>query len=112
MSKDETKPKCQAKATKVLDEDKGTVTINFINDESVVFPLSKVSDNILKRLALHGANQKLGDSYASIKTVEGSLEACQTVAERLIAGEWVQGPRSRRCLPDLGCPSGRQGVGS
>lgn len=82
---------------KVIDLEAQTVTFDFENGETTTFDLSKVSSEIVTRLALHGASQKIGDSYANTKkAVEGTDiseqeyaygEATATIAQ-LYAGDF------------------------
>lgn len=86
---------------KVVAFDAGTVTFDFENGKSAVFDLGKVSPEILRRLALHGASQKIGDSYAGAgdsadPAAYAEQAAGETIAQ-LIAGDWrvtaAGGPR-------------------
>ena len=86
------------KATKTVNDETRSVVIAFSNGESITQGLDTPPKDIQNRLALHGLSQKLGDSYASIKDVGDSVEACRTIQERLNLGDWVKaregaGPR-------------------
>ena len=86
------------KATKTVNDETRSVVIAFSNGESITQGLDTLPKDIQNRLALHGLSQKLGDSYASIKDVGDSVEACRTIQERLNLGDWVKaregaGPR-------------------
>lgn len=76
-------------AEKEYDLDTGLVVITFGNGKSVEFDSGKVSPEILKQLALHGASQKIGDSYAGVKGnyAEG-VQSAQDVIDQLYAGVW------------------------
>lgn len=86
---------------KVVSVEAGTVTFDFENGKSAAFDLSKVSPEIMRRLALHGASQKVGDSYAGAgESADPAAYAEQAVAEtiaQLYAGDWrvtaAGGPR-------------------
>ena len=101
MSEEKTKAKRQPKAVKTVDEEARSVSIDFSNGESVSLSMDEVPEAIQNRLALHGLSQKLGDSYASIKTVEGSIEACMSVKERLVIGDWVKAREGAGARPTL-----------
>lgn len=55
-------------AKKIVSVETKSVTFDFGDSGSSVFDLSKVSAEMLTQLALHGASQKGGDSYASAKS--------------------------------------------
>ena len=101
MSEDETKTakaKTPPKAKKIVDEKARSVRIEFRTGEIVLQEVAKLPAEIQNRLTLHGLSQKLGDSYASISDIGESIEACQSVQERLQLGDWVKaregaGPR-------------------
>ncbi len=62
------------------------------NPSFEVFEVSKVGDAVRERLALHGASQKIGDSYASAGAEADPLAAAklavkETIAQ-LYAGTW------------------------
>lgn len=70
---------------------------------SVLFDLSKVKPEIVLRLALHGASQKIGDSYAGAggddvaDPLAFTKEAIAATIKQLYDGDWrtaaVGGPR-------------------
>lgn len=76
-------------ASKEYDMDAKSVGITFGNGEKVDFELDRCSDEIKLQLALHGASQKIGDSYAGAKGnfVEAKASA-QDVVDQLYAGVW------------------------
>lgn len=85
-------------AKKTVSVETKSVVFEFGEAGSVVFDLSKVSDEMLTQLALHGASQKGGDSYAGAKTAtdgtsidpdEWARNECQRVVEQIYAGEWT-----------------------
>ena len=84
-------------AKKIVVVETKSVTFEFGEAGSVVFDLSKVSDEMLTQLALHGASQKGGDSYAGAKAAtdgtdidpnEWAKSECQRVIDQIYAGEW------------------------
>lgn len=86
---------------KATDATAKTVSFDFENGKVSVFDLSKVSPEILNRLALHGASQKIGDSYAGAgdesDPVAYAEAAANDVIAQLYAGDWrvtaTGGPR-------------------
>lgn len=61
--------------------------------EVITFDLSKVDTNTLIRLALHGASQKIGDSYAGAKEsgedpIKYAKEAVSETIDQLYQGKW------------------------
>lgn len=86
---------------KVVNVEAGSVTFDFENGKTAVFTLDSVSPEILKRLALHGASQKIGDSYANAKDSSDPAvyaeETSTEVIKQLVDGEWratsATGPR-------------------
>ena len=86
---------------KVVDIAAQTVTFTFDDETSEVFELGKVSPEIRIHLALHGASQKGGDSYAGASSADDPMEyakaACRDTIAQLYAGDWrvtaAAGPR-------------------
>lgn len=70
-----------------LDTQIGTFT--FGNGKVLSFDLAKVSEAIRLQLAMHGASQKIGDSFAGVKGnfAEGVGNAQETI-DQLYAGVW------------------------
>lgn len=56
--------------------------------ETVEFRLADLSEEMVKRLALHGLSQKLGDSYADSTKVTDPQSAASVVWENLLEGSW------------------------
>jgi len=61
--------------------------------EVIVFDLSKLTQETILRLALHGASQKIGDSYAGAKEsgedpLKYTKEAIEATIKQLEAGDW------------------------
>lgn len=85
-------------AKKTVSVETKTVVFEFGEAGNVTFDLSKVDDAMLTQLALHGASQKGGDSYAGAKSAtdgtkidpnEWAKAECQRVVEQIYAGEWT-----------------------
>ncbi len=83
-------------ATKIAKKEVGEngVKFTFSNGSIVKATLSGIPQEMLKRLAIHGLSQKLGDSYASANDKGWSVQDCADgVAEILSglrAGIWSQ----------------------
>lgn len=82
-------------------------TVSFDDEAGNVqtFELDKVSDEIRVRLALHGASQKVGDSYAgagdSADPTAYANEAVKDTIAQLLAGEWRVGGGGGPRVSDL-----------
>lgn len=85
-------------AKKTVSVETKTVEFAFGDAGEVTFELDKVSPEMLIQLALHGASQKGGDSYASAKSAcEGTdidpnvwaREQVQGVIEQIYANDWT-----------------------
>lgn len=64
-----------------------------VEGEKITFDLSQVNEETLVRLALHGASQKIGDSYAGAKEsgtdpVAYAKEAINDTIRQLYEGKW------------------------
>lgn len=70
--------------------DDGRVRFDFRNGETRYFDLNAEGVD-LKRLAAHGAESKIGDSYSGLTSVEDCIEAVEDVTARLYRGEWNAG---------------------
>jgi hypothetical protein len=70
----------------------GRVIFTFSDDTTEVFDVSKVPEAIQARLMLHGASQKIGDSYAQAASTNDPLAFAKTAVKDMIAqlykGEW------------------------
>lgn len=79
---------------KVPDLETGSVTFKFSDGSEALFDVTRVSDEIRAKLALHGASQKIGDSYAGAGDDEiadplayAKERVADTIAQ-LYAGDW------------------------
>lgn len=77
-------------AKKVVDAEKGTVTFTFSNGKTLVADVDKLDPVLVRRLALHGLGQKVGDSYAGSETVDEAVENAGDVYEMLANGKWTE----------------------
>lgn len=81
------------KICKKLTADKA-VTFEFANDTSIVARLDDLPEDIVRRLAVHGLSQKIGDSYASASNVAEAIERAQDTLDMLVGGDWSVGRES------------------
>lgn len=77
---------------KEYDLDTKLVSFSFGNGAKLDLDVSTLSPEMQVQLMLHGAAQKIGDSYAGVKGnyAEG-VQAAKDVIEQLKAGEWRAG---------------------
>ena len=75
-------------ATKSTTEDLTAVLIQFTDGETLNAQLADMSEDIQRRLALHGLSQKLGDSYSGEKDVAVARAKAEGVLKNLIEGDW------------------------
>lgn len=85
-------------AKKTIDRENNTVTFDFGDAGTEVFELDNMSDEIKTALALHGASQKIGDSYAGAKSAVEDTDTdpndwakgqAAGVIGQLVAGDWT-----------------------
>ena len=75
---------------KETDAEAGVVKLTFTEGgEVILVKLADLQQDVLKRAALHGLSQKIGDAAAGKKGDE-AYEACMTVVERIQAGDWAK----------------------
>jgi hypothetical protein len=78
---------------KLVDIEAGTVVFSFEDGSSQTFELAK-AEAVIRHLALHGASQKIGDSYAGAgeeaDPVAYAKAAVADLIGRLYAGDWRQ----------------------
>lgn len=75
---------------KKIDVEAETVTFTFEDGRVIVFYLSEMSQAQIRRLALFGANHKIGDSYSQAKSVDDAHEAAFDTLDVLKDGGWSQ----------------------
>lgn len=94
-------PKKAPFAKKSYNDETGVVQITFSDPSGTVVELdtNQCNEDIRTLLMLHGASQKIGDSYAGVKGnhAEG-INNAKSVIQQLLAGEWKatgeeRGPR-------------------
>jgi hypothetical protein len=65
------------------------VSFNFGNGETLTLDVSTLDESIQTNLMLHGALQKIGDSYAGAAgDYDFATTAAKKVIDNLLAGEW------------------------
>lgn len=74
---------------KVVDTEKGLITFTFDDKEPpIVFSIAK-AEKVTVELAMHGASQKIGDSYAGANgDFAAARKTAQSVIDNLYAGDW------------------------
>ena len=78
--------KRNAKCTKKVEGK--TVVFAFANGKDLTFDPAIVSPEIVTALMLHGASQKIGDSFAGSESVEEAYADASEVLDQLYAGQW------------------------
>lgn len=73
------------KLIKTVDEASNTVRFDFRNGETRTY---LPSEQMVARLALHGAAQKIGDETASVDDIDDMVVAVDEMIARLDRGEW------------------------
>lgn len=73
-------------AKKLVDE--SSIKFIWADETDEIISLELFSDAIVKRAALHGISQKLGDSYSGITNVPEAKIALHGVLASLVAGDW------------------------
>jgi hypothetical protein len=64
-------------------------TFNFTDGTELVLEVGKLSEEIQTNLMLHGALQKVGDSYAGVEgDVAKGIANAKDVIQGLLAGQW------------------------
>ena len=97
-------------AKKSIDVEKQTVTFDFGDGRVETFTLGEMSDEMKIQLALHGASQKIGDSYASAKSqtdgteidpADWSQQQSAGVISQLLADDWTVRTPGSAAITDL-----------
>jgi hypothetical protein len=91
-------------ADKDYDVETGEFEIAFGNGQSVKCMVYELPAEIQKLLMLHGASQKIGDSYAGVKkNYDEAIKNANDVIEQLKAGSWksLGGDEARPRLGEL-----------
>jgi len=75
------------KTTVVGESGNPSVRFDFRNGQTRSYDLGDSNLNIL-RLAAHGFESKVGDSYAGLEDIDDCIEAVEDTTARLYRGEW------------------------
>lgn len=87
---------------KDYDLDTGYNYFNFGNGKQLEFDSNRCSEEIRKQLMLHGAAQKIGDSFAGAKgNYALGIQSASDVIEQLYAGVWKAGRGEGEARPRL-----------
>jgi hypothetical protein len=71
--------------------DDGVIVTKFVfRNGAVRTHKTQPGDALLKRLAMHGADQKFGDEFAGVDDVEDCVLAFDSMSGRLARGEWSE----------------------
>ncbi len=66
----------------------GGIQIEFENGEELALRLDELDDVIIRKLAVHGLSQKVGDSYAGAESIAEAVGLAHGVWTNLKAGLW------------------------
>ena len=64
------------------------IVLHFSDDTTLTCDVASLSDDIKEALMMHGASQKIGDSYSGEKDVSVARTKAQKTIDNLVAGEW------------------------
>ena len=70
-------------------KDAVALVFRFANGHEITVVPSELKPEIVICSALHGLAQKIGDSYASQKTVDEAIEKAEALFENLQEGTWI-----------------------
>jgi hypothetical protein len=88
---------------KEYDLDSGVVSFTFGNGSQLDLDCTTLSPEMQRQLMLHGAAQKIGDSYAGAKgDYSKAVESAQAVIEQLTQGVWRAARGEGEARPRLG----------
>ena len=65
------------------------VSFGFVDGEILTCALDDLSEDMVKKLALHGLSQKVGDSYSGAQTVSEAQQKARAVWESIKQGVWA-----------------------
>lgn len=86
---DQEEPKTPKFCDVEYDIDASAVFFNFGNGEVLSLGMSQLNTEMQQRVALHGINQKVRDSFAGAKgDYTKGIEAAKGVIEQLLQGQW------------------------
>lgn len=76
-------------AKKEVNVEAGTVTFKFSDGKELPISLDNIPAEMIRRLALHGIGQKVGDAYAGSDVGDAHADASE-VADMLQRGVWTE----------------------
>ena len=82
---------------KMATRKKGDSAVTFVFEQEageVIARLEDMSEDMVKQLATHGLNQKIGDSFAGALTPQSAYERAQDTLDMLLDGKWVTGKKT------------------
>lgn len=65
------------------------VSFEFVDGTNITAVVDALPDEIVRRLAIHGLSQKVGDSYASAETIEEAIASARAVLNNLTQNVWA-----------------------
>lgn len=74
--------------TSIIDDTQAIVRFDFRNGQVRVFDLRNPDIDLI-RLAAHGVESKIGDSYAGVQELDDCVEAVEDLTARLYRREWT-----------------------
>lgn len=95
----------ETKAPKFCDKsaDGSTVSFTFGNGTTLALDVSTLDETIQTELMLHGALQKIGDSYAGAAgDFDFAISNAQKVIDNLLAGNWKAAREGGEAKPKTG----------
>ena len=64
------------------------VMFNFADGTKRGFDLDDLPEEVVRRAAIHGISQKLGDGYSGITSVKEAIQVVDAIWEQLQTGDW------------------------
>lgn len=74
--------------------DFASISFNFADGRKIVCDLASLPEDMKQRCMLHGASQKIGDSYSGAESVDEAYEAASETLENLRRSIWSAGRES------------------
>jgi len=76
-------------AKKIVDEENLSLTFQFSNGQKLEISINDFPAQIMDRLTIHGAAQKIGDSYAGAESVDIAYANAKATFDQLKSGLWA-----------------------
>ena len=87
-------------ASVTVDTEAGMLSFNFTHGVSLTVSLDDLSSDIRRRLAIHGLEQKIRDSYAGASSPDEAYGLASKVLDALRAGNWTVRGTAAEPRPD------------